>query len=171
MSNLNSLNISVFPSSRRANVQISARLMTEEAIARFTNKLVDVDGFIITSEDDYAEASPFEFNIHGYYFYVEKASYILNLSGMSSATNIYAKITLDIGNDAYELQGTDSDMSDLSNSTYSGVDFVTSEPTASTSVHYLHLFTRTSTSDSWTVVSASRIKFTNLQIDVDGGEI
>ena len=76
-------NISVFPSTRRMNKQVSARLLSEQSIANQINKLIETDGFVITPEDDtsaagYNPTDPFEFNIHGYFFYIDTANDIIN---------------------------------------------------------------------------------------------
>jgi len=57
--------INVFPSTRRVYTQdFSSKLMTELAISRSINMLMDTDGFVISEN----LGSPFEINIHGYYF-------------------------------------------------------------------------------------------------------
>ena len=65
-------NISVFPSTRRIHSQdFSARLMTESAISRIINNLIDVDGFVISNTAPATAEDIFEFNIYGYYFQVK----------------------------------------------------------------------------------------------------
>ena len=73
-----STNVNVFPSTRRTYTQdFSARLMTESAIARLVNKLVEVDGFVISNTVPAAAEDMFEFNIYGYYFQIKNISSII----------------------------------------------------------------------------------------------
>ena len=72
-------NIQVFPSTRRGNLQVSARLMSEGTISNLIDQLLDTSGFVITDKkSNYLTDEIFEFNIHGYYFYVDSAKYIIN---------------------------------------------------------------------------------------------
>ncbi|MBO7697146.1 MAG: hypothetical protein J6Y28_04610 [Acholeplasmatales bacterium] len=67
-----SSNVNVFPSTRRTYAQeFSARLMTESAISRIINNLVEVDGFVISNNAPTTADDLFEFNIYGYYFQVK----------------------------------------------------------------------------------------------------
>ena len=57
--------INVFPSTRRVYTQeFSPKLMTELAISRSINMLMDTEGFVISE----SLGELFEINIHGYYF-------------------------------------------------------------------------------------------------------
>lgn len=89
--NLNADRVNSFPSTKRASVN---KLMTENSVTRLINRLIDVDGFVITTGlkdidflhdlpiDDWLapEASDFEFVIRGYYFSISSEN---NVSGMS----------------------------------------------------------------------------------------
>ena len=65
MSYLRTENINVFPSAKRSNKQVSARLMTEASIVGIINKLIDREGFVITKREDVRLDHSFEFNIFG----------------------------------------------------------------------------------------------------------
>ena len=65
MSNVASNQITVFPSTRRGTYQLSARQLSELRISGLINQLIDKEGFIITTEEDYSPESPFEFNLKG----------------------------------------------------------------------------------------------------------
>lgn len=163
MSYLSSSLISVFPSTKRSITQPSSRQMTEENIASIINKLIDMDGFVITDYKSTNVNDPFEFNIYGYHFVVNEAEDIQTL--FPSATSIYASITISQTGNFYELQGQDN------NNSYEGVNFSNSEPSG-TGVHFLKLFERENTNSSWSVPVASMIKLTNVFAKgVDGGVI
>ena len=103
--NLNSNLINVFPSTRRTYPQeFSSKLMTEQAIVRIVNTLINKQGFVITKQFDVDQ--PVEFNIFGYYFQVRKGSDIINLfsSQFPPPTNIYAYIDIDDYNGYAELE-------------------------------------------------------------------
>jgi len=71
-------NVNVFPSTRRTYTQeFSARLMTESAISRIVNNLVEVDGFIISNTVPATADDVFEFNIYGYYFQVKNINSVI----------------------------------------------------------------------------------------------
>ena len=169
-------NVQVFPSTRRSNYQVSARLMSESSFANIVNRLIDTEGFVITSDEDVAASqasSPtttvFEFNIHGYYFKISDVPELFN--EFSSATSVYAAITLDVPSvDSiyYELQGQDNVVGNVS--LYSGVQFYSSAVTG-TNIYCLKLFERQATSSAWLVPQDSRIKFRLGVQGIDGGEI
>ena len=155
--------ISVFPSTKRSITQPSSRQMTEENIAAIINKLIDMDGFVITNYK--SEENPFEFNIYGYHFVVTKAKDIQDL--FPSATSIYAHITISKTGNFYELDGQD----DTTDGEYKGVELSNSEPSG-TGVHFLKLFEREDPDSPWYVPIASMIKLTNVFAKgVDGGVI
>lgn len=90
---LDSDNVNVFPSTRRIYTQdFSAKLMTELAISRITNMLINTDGFIISSD----VGSNFRLNIHGYYFELDSSDLVLQLfEDLTSISNIYASILIE----------------------------------------------------------------------------
>ena len=166
LSYLSSSLISVFPSTKRSITQPSSRQMTEENIASIINKLIDMDGFVITDYNTSTNVNnPFEFNIYGYHFVVTKAKDIQDL--FSSATSIYASITISQTGNFYELDGQD----DITDGEYKGVVLSDSEPSG-TGVHFLKLFEREDSNSTWSVPIASMIKLTNVFAKgVDGGVI
>ena len=125
MSNVQSSEILVFPSTKRGSYQLTARLMTEQYMVNIINELVDTDAFVITQNttDGIINANnKFEFNVHGYYFCVAHASDITN---SSSATDcIYANIIVGTAAGYTELVGQD----DASTNLYMGVKFTDDDP-------------------------------------------
>lgn len=88
MAQIKSSSINSFPSTKRASVN---KLMTENSITRLINRLLDVDGYVITNsielnpeeigtskvdgiiQDKWTTKElPFEFSIRGYYFCIDK---------------------------------------------------------------------------------------------------
>lgn len=174
MSYLSSDNVSVFPSTRRSSFQVSARQMSELRIANLINQLIDMEGFIITSPQEFQKDNnkQFEFNIHGYYFKVNDVTKLF--SQFSDQKDIYASIRLlEVGNDYVELVGQDDAHTELpdENNTYYGVNFV---PSASSgpNIYSLHLFTRDEENE-WKIVVNSLYKFdaSSLKFSIDGGKI
>ena len=79
LSYANSGDIAVFPVSNRGpGYNVESRLMTELNITNIVNKLVDMDGFVITDDAQLEKSTinngsnvSFEFNINGYYFKIK----------------------------------------------------------------------------------------------------
>lgn len=136
--------INSFPSSKRASIN---KLMTENSVTRLINRLVDVDGFIITTgldttehhvdfthdllKDVWANAqSNFEFVIRGYYFSIAKGDYDSGLENLLQTTGfvnfsehvehvLSAVIFIDMSDPKFpELWGQDSE-----DSQYKAVQF------------------------------------------------
>lgn len=174
MSNVASNQITVFPSTRRGTYQLSARQLSELRISGLINQLIDKEGFIITTEEDYSPESPFEFNLKGYYFRASSAQVIQN--SITTGNNIYANIKLDTiqGTDYTELVGQDDTHASIPDDAgiYYGISF-TSTPITDEGYYNLHLFTRDSSSSPWKLVLNSYYKFESSSLDfiVDGGEI
>lgn len=174
--------VSVYPSTRRQEHQVSARLLSEQSIVNITNKLIETEGFVITPDDqiDYEDAysNSLEFNIFGYYFVINPMSSITNL--FNSSLNIYAcinisEVTDDTTYSYNELQGQDINegTSETPNWIYQGVYFLDTIPSVGNIPdHYLLLCKRDSTTSNWSIPEESRIKFKNtIALGVDGGEI
>lgn len=68
MTNLNSSQIRVFPTTTRTTTDPQARLMTEYNLTSLINKLVDKEAFVITTN---LQDVLFSFNIQGYIFSVQ----------------------------------------------------------------------------------------------------
>ena len=110
MSFLSSGLIRVFPATRRTANLTYARQVTEANLVGMINKLIDEKGFVITKlyGNESGLTTDFSFNIYGYNF-TAKLGDIIGVAG-SSATNVYATITIDPGADPVfdELLGLDS---------------------------------------------------------------
>lgn len=170
---INTENISVFPSTRRDNKQVSARLISESSVVSMINKLIDTDGYVITPDNDediIEDSTMLEFNIHGYYFAIAQTS--LLRSKFPSSNNIYANIYLDEVGNYIELQGQDFDNNDVWE--YRGVTFSDTDLTLASenpADYSLWLFTRDE-QQTWQVPLESRTKFTfDVALGVDGGVI
>lgn len=153
---IESSNVKVFPSTKRGQYQISARLMSEASLISIINRLVDRDGFVITPEADLA-TNPFAFNIHGYYFEVPSITAITSLFTDTSATAIYGNIKLEETGDYVELDGQDD------SGIYKGIQF--SDAALGDSYFSLKLFEKSG--NTWSVPSDSRIRFSSDSIDID----
>lgn len=192
MSFIASSNISVFPSARRMNKQVSARLISEASLANIVNKLIETDGFVITPEPEEGDhvdqgfdpEQAFEFNVYGYYFKVNQASDILDLFNDNSTTEIYANIYLDRSTDPnyVELAGQDDYINEAGYEQgilyYKGLTFSNSnlsEAETTPADYSLLLFERDYVSGvltDWFVPVESRLKFIyTIALGVDGGEI
>ena len=129
MAKLSTQRINSFPSTKRASVN---KLMTENSVTRLINRLIDVDGFVITTgltDVDFVNDLPvdvwsnanadFEFVIRGYYFSIagdgstSGLQYLLTSTGFNSLTDeqdhtLYAGIFIDkTDNNFPELYGQD----------------------------------------------------------------
>lgn len=168
MSYLATEQITVFPSTKRADKQVSARLMTEQAIVGIVNRLIDRDGFVVTTDDelqgDSGDKHVFAFNIHGYYFEISSYAELKALyNDDESAMNIYAHIFVDTTGNYTELFGQDDE------GKYQGLQFSsngTVENSNNREEHKLLLLTREAFESRWFVPNESRIKF-----ELDGGVI
>lgn len=192
-------NIFVFPSARRMNKQVSARLVSEASLANIVNKLIETDGFVITPEPEegnyvdngFIPSEPFEFNVHGYYFKAITAndiykvvfgnSYTFDSPSSNETDSIYANIYLDISTDPnyVELKVQDGQINELDeNSLFKGVTFSDTDLTKESSSpadYSLKLFEKETFSggvSKWVVPIESRLKFIyTFALGVDGGEI
>ena len=171
---LNSENVNVFPSTRRTYSQsaFSTRLMTESAIARLINKLIDYEGFVIseTINDDL-----FELNLYGYYFQVTKLQEFIT-SNFNSDTNLYASVIIDpSGSPAYQELYVPAENSSVT--TFQGLIFTNDENpsvTLPTNGFLKTLKIAIKENSTWIIPDESRMKF-NLRsvglIEIDGGII
>lgn len=165
--NIASNKIKIFPSARRNfSGDRFSRLMSESTLVSLINKLVDKDGFVITSE--FSSNSPLEFNIHGYYFRIESDG-ISSL--LSNSSNVYATITLseytsNKGNAYLELVCADT------NDVCTGVEF---SDTAQTGTNKYCLQLLTKENNTWVIPEDSKVKFKGESVIprelIDGGII
>ena len=129
MTKLDANIINSFPSTKRASVN---KLLTENSITRLINRLVDVEGFVITTgiDADFLNDIPigewnnvgadFEFVIRGYYFSVAKdtapsgLAKLLDVTGFKNFDDeinhtLFAGIFIDVTDkDFPELYGQDN---------------------------------------------------------------
>ena len=94
MATIASENVTVFPSTRRAGSKPLARLMSEQALVGIVNKLINLEGFVISSSSEIEESTPLEFNLYGYYFKISNPVTSLGLGTTFTSGNIYAHIEL-----------------------------------------------------------------------------
>ena len=127
MSNFNSGDILVFPSSERVNYRES-RLFTEQNTVSIVNRMLDVNSFVISPlVDEITDLNTeIELNIGGYYFKFKLSA----LTGLlDNQLNGYYfpkfKIKLNRVGDYFELSGTDD------NGLYNGlsITFISTPPT------------------------------------------
>ena len=153
----------VFPSAKRVSQVQMSKMMSEMALVRLINSLIDKDGFVITSA--YDAAQPFAFNISGYYFEVTTGQSILTAAGVTTSGEIYAHIFVNetASGVAYrELQGTDE------NSEYTGVLFDTSDTATSQSGEVAYTLHILSVADSVVTIPAeSKVKFSSDSVNID----
>jgi hypothetical protein len=192
---LNSDDVTIFPSTRRATTYVKSKLMSEASVVNIINKLVDKDSFVITGDHDVDSTSPyadntFEFNVHGYYFSISKASLLFDLA--TGKNKIYANIIVDESLDFPELVGIDTTEETTPTEEtvyyYSGLHITldnTLKSSKNGTVYSLQLFERYQGSPAdwdvpkykeekgWIVPASSRIKFNqySLNLNIDGGEI
>ena len=192
---LNSDDVTIFPSTRRATTYVKSKLMSEASVVNIINKLVDKDSFVITGDHDtdssnsYAD-NKFEFNVHGYYFCVDKGSLLFDMA--TGKNKIYANIIVDESLDFPELVGIDTtDETKPTEETvyyYNGLHITLDTPILTSkngTVYSLQLFEKYQGSPAdqqvpkykeeagWIVPASSRIKFNqySLNLNIDGGEI
>lgn len=171
---LNSENVNVFPSTRRTYSQsaFSTRLMTESAIARLINKLIDYEGFVIS---DTINNTLFEVNIYGYYFQIVNLSTFIS-SNFSSDSAIYASIIIDpSGLPSYQELYVPAENSSVT--TFQGLIFTNDgnpSVTLPTNGFLKTLKIAIKENSTWIIPDESRMKF-NLRsvglIEIDGGII
>ena len=153
MAYINSSNIEVFPSARRGGTNPESRLFAESSVVSIVNKLIDTDGFVISTN---LSEDPFEFNIQGYYFKVDSYTSIVSLG--SGWTEVYGSVNL-----------TESDFpeinSDNNSNKYTGVNFTNTQPVGK----YLKLLEKVN--GTWVIPEESKIKFNVAINSIDGGII
>lgn len=186
---LESNNISVFPSARRGQnaKYIESRLTTETAIANIVNKLLDVEGFIVTDKNDWTEGSSHDvvFNLYGYLFSIKNLNTFL--TSFEDADALWVGIVLDTAVSGstvrYEIYGQDEEIEGVS--VYKGLELAASKEQCKTQLtqrvgsqkaqncifKYLKLCTKEN--GKWCLCGDSYIKFNNksLEFDIDCGKI
>ena len=104
MSTIVSENITVFPSTRRSGSKPLARLMSEQAVVGIVNKLINLEGFVISNSEELEDSVPLEFNLYGYYFKITNPVTSLGLGTTFSSGSVYAHIELITSTAADSLQ-------------------------------------------------------------------
>lgn len=165
--NLSSNLINVFPSTRRIYPQeFSPKLMTEQAIVRSINTLMNKQGFVITEQFD--QSKPVEFNIYGYYFQVKTGADILNLFSEEdpAPTSIYAYIDIDDYNGYAELKVS---AEEGSSSTFDGVTFTSTQPSSLANRYSVQVLSYIN--NQWIINPSSTAWFSIDLDEIDGGVI
>lgn len=134
MAFLNSRQIAAYPVVNRNEAvsgDIYARHTSEELMSGIVNKLISVDGFVITLPEKLAFDAPFMFNIHGYYFKILKFKDLLDSfkpDGLKTGEVIWGSISIEKNGTWWELYGGDitNDLTPTEESVYyyNGVSFV-----------------------------------------------
>jgi hypothetical protein len=188
--NLNSGDIKVFPTTKRAGHQRDARLMTEENSTGTLSHATDFDSFVIASPSMIVDTliETLSFCIKGYYFEItDVASFLADIAtNLSSATEIYATITLvattgtkTVGQYTYnysytQLSGQDTGDIGSPSSLYNGITFSDSASTEANTFS-LQLLKKVTVSGAtyWIVPEESVVKFDYAHIAgvIDCGEI
>lgn len=175
MSTVISENIAVFPSTRRAGSKPLARLMSEQALAGIVNKLINLEGFVISDFTEYEDTVPLEFNLYGYYFKISNPITSLGLGSTFSSGAVYAHIEIvtSIASDMLEYEelfGQDD------NGRYTGLvidsspDYVAQHGGFVKTLKLAEL----SNPNVWSVPEGSKVRFSKDSLDlsvIDGGVI
>lgn len=175
MSTITSSNITVFPSTRRAGSKPLARLMSEQALVSLVNKLIDLEGFVISDFETITDDSPFEFNLYGYYFRIVNPVTSLGLGTTYTSGSVYAHIEL-ITSTASDTLEYEELFGQDDNGQYTGLVIDNSlnySPQHGGIVKTLKLAQLTD-SNSWIVPPDSKIRFSKESLDlsvIDGGII
>lgn len=104
MATIASEKLTVFPSTRRAGSKPLARLMSEQALVSIVNKLINLDGFVISTSSSITDTNPLEFNLYGYYFKIVNPVTALGLGTTFSSGSVYAHIEVVTSTSSDSLQ-------------------------------------------------------------------
>lgn len=176
MSTINSENVIVFPSTRRAGSKPLSRLMSEQALVGIVNRLIDQEGFVISDTDSITDDEPLEFNLYGYYFRIVNPLTSLGLGTTITSGSVYAHIELVTSSSSdtleyQELFGQDD------NGNYTGLvvdNSLNYEPQHGGIVKTLKIAELSSQVGGWIVPGLSKIRFSKDSLDlsvIDGGII
>lgn len=175
MTTITSNNIYTFPATRRGGSEPLAKLMSEQALVNITNRLIDVEGFVISDVDVLTDDEPLEFNLFGYYFGIDEPVSSIGLGTTYTSGSIYAHIELvfaiaDDGIVYGELWGQDD------NNFYTGL--VIDDALEYTAQHSGFVKTlklaQLDNEGNWKVPEESKIRFSKDSLDlsvIDGGVI
>ena len=160
MSNIRSENIQIFPLAKPRKENISSRLFYEQNVTNLLRQLMDTDGFIIQSctisnnicDDDLI------FNIHGYYFKIEKGT---DLGDLSTGNYIIAEIHLS-ETEPVEIDGQDED------DYYTGLDIICVTNLSNDDLNSKRLILFEKVNDEWTSYNSSYNKFNPQSLVISG---
>lgn len=175
MSIVNSDNITVFPATRRSGSKPLARLMSEQALVGIVNKLIDLEGFVISDYEEIVESNSLEFNIYGYYFRITNPVTSLGIGTTFTSGGIYAHIELITSTASDNLQyeelfGQDDD------SKYTGlvIDSSLNYTAQHGGIVKTLKIAELSPNNVWVIPESSKIRFSKDSLDlsvIDGGVI
>lgn len=174
MSTIASEKISVFPAVRRAGSKPLARLMSEQALVGIVNKLINLEGFVISSS--LSDDVPLEFNLYGYYFKIVNPVTSLGLGTTYTSGSVYAHIELVTSTAGDNLQYEELFGQD-DNGNYTGLVIDSSPdytPVNGGVVRTLRIAEFSSSASGWQIPSESKIRFSKDSLDlsvIDGGII
>lgn len=146
MSYLNSNKVRVFPTAQRETFDPAAKFTTEYNLASLINKLLDTKAFVLSDnayldQNDSDILTKLEFNIMGYYFFIENVD-LSNLDGYGG-TNKFLNATIKINeaqynaaksigvdgnevtsslNNWWQLSGSDDIIANTSSYEYKGIE-------------------------------------------------
>lgn len=174
MATIVSENIAVFPSTRRAGSKPLTRLMSEQALVGIVNKLINLEGFVISSSSEIEDTTPLEFNLYGYYFRILNPVTSLGLGTTFSSGSVYAHIELVTSTASDSLQYEELFGQD-DNGNYTGLVIDNSEDyTAQHGGIVKTLRVAEFSNSTWVIPEASKIRFSKESLDlsvIDGGVI
>lgn len=175
MATITSNKINVFPATRRGGSKPLAKLMSEQALVGITNRLIDLEGFVISDTDVLTDDAPLEFNLFGYYFSIEDPVSSIGLGTTYTSGSIYAHIelvsaTADDGIVYHELWGQDD------NNLYTGlvIDNALEYTAQHSGVVKTLKLAQLDNDGNWKVPEESKIRFSKDSLDlsvIDGGVI
>lgn len=187
-------NIQIFPVTNRPKYDPAGRLTTEYNLTSLLNKLLDVDGFVITTNPDAINTInsevPFDFNIHGYMIHIKNIKDIIPSNVTINGTQIYAILKIQTASNSAKnlrvdhISGGDDDndnnTSNDNNSEYTGIIFETLAPKqtlpTSPGVKEYYLPILEYCDGEWSIPVESKLKFkTNSEgyssVAIDDGEV
>ena len=194
--NTSSDNIKIFPVANRPKKDPAGRLTTEYNLTSLINKLLDVEGFVVTDTDNSVETGAFDFNLHGYFIHIEHIETLI--SGVNSDKGngdyynyIYAVLgisSIESSNQRVDsISGIDYIPDDAENYVYTGVHFIgtdSADPNdlestindifnnnVSITKYILKILKKNSDDNKYTIPIESKTKFGAKSITIDDGVI
>lgn len=174
MATIASEKLTVFPSTRRAGSKPLARLMSEQALVSIVNKLINLDGFVISSSSSITDSNPLEFNLYGYYFKIVNPITSLGLGTTFSSGSVYAHIEVVTSTSSDSLQYEELFGQD-DGGKFTGL-VIDDSPTYTAQHGGIVKTLRIAqfSNSSWSVPESSKVRFSRDSLDlsvIDGGII